>query len=327
MDIARVRRRMKLHDLETLAAVVRAGGMHKAADSLHVTQPAVSKSIRQLEDALGLRLFERGRQGTAPTVFGAALARRTAAVFDELQNALRELDHLADPDRGEVRLGSMETLHAGLVGATVGRMLGAHPRMRIVIESGQSAELISHFLLGRHVDFVVARPLSLPLPQGVRGEPLFHDRMKVAVGSGNPLARRRRIALDELVDARWVLSRNEIMPGTPLRAAFEQRGLPFPSRVVTSGSLHLRASLLADGEHLTLVPHSLLPFQEFRETYRVLPIELPSWPAPTMILTLAGRALGPAAMLFLDRLRAMARPLAVDAPRLPHRRRSASQMD
>lgn len=322
MEIARARRRVKLRDLETLAAVVQSGGMRKAAEALHVTQPAISKAIRQLEDALGLRLLERGRHGTAPTPFGTALARRTAAVFDELLNALRELDHLADPERGEVRLGCMETLHAGLVGATVGRMLAQYPRMRIVLESGQSPDLISHFLQGRLVDFVVARPLLMPLPQGVHGEPLFHDRMKVAVGPGNPLARRRRIELDELADARWILSRNETMPGTPLALAFEARGLPFPSRVVSSGSLHLRANLLADGPYLTLVPHSLLPFARYRETFRVLPIELPDWHVPTMILTVQGRSLGPAAMLFLDRLRPMARPLAHAKP-TPSRRRAA----
>ncbi|HMN80100.1 MAG TPA: LysR family transcriptional regulator [Burkholderiaceae bacterium] len=326
MEIDRARRRVKLRDLETLAAVVHSGGMRKAAETLHVAQPTVSKAIRQLEDALGLRLLERGRQGTEPTAFGTALARRTTALLDELLGALRELEWLSDPESGEVRLGCMETLHAGLVGATVGRMLDERPRMRIVLESGQSPELIGHFLSGRLVDFVVARPPSLPLPPDIDGEPLFHDVLKVAVGRESPHARRRRIGLADLVDECWILSRNEVTRAAPLVGAFEAAGVPFPRRVVLSGSLQMRASLLARGGYVTLVPHSLLPFGRYRQTFRTLPIDLPPWHTPTMVMTLRGRTLGPAATLFLDRLRAAARPLNLGELQMSGRRRVAARV-
>lgn len=313
MDVERARRRIRLRDLETLAAIVEAGGMRRAADALHLTQPAVSKAVRQLEDALGVRLLERGRHGSEPTAFGASLARRSRVVFDELGGALRELDWMADPDRGEVRLGCMETLHAGLVCATTERMLAERPGMRVVLESGQSHDLIEHFLMGRLVEFVVARPLSLPLPIGVEGEPLFRDRMLVAVGHEHRFARRRRIDLDELADEPWILSRNEVMPASPISQAFAARGVPFPSRVVETGELIIRVNLLASGRFVTLVPHSVLPFGRIAAQVRILPIELPAWQTHTMILTLRGRTLGPAAEHFLARLREMARPL-VEAP-------------
>lgn len=310
----RTRRRVRLRDLETLVAVAQAGAMRKAATELHLSQPAVSKAMRDLEDTLGLKLLERGRRGVAPTAYGQALVKRSKALIDELQNALRELEHLADPEAGEVRLGAMETLQAGVVAAAVQAQLRRHPRMRFHFESGQSPELIAHFLPQRLVDVVVARPLVLPLPVDIHGEALFHDQLRVAVGPEHPLARRRKVNLADLMDDHWILSRNEVMPGTPVATALAASGLPMPERVVVTGSLNMRQNMLARGRFVTCVPHSLLPFARVRGNFHILPIELPLWPTPTMILQLRGRTVGRATEAFLDTLRDLSRPLNIGVP-------------
>lgn len=310
----RTRRRVRLRDLETLVAVAQAGAMRKAATELHLSQPAVSKAMRDLEDTLGLKLLERGRRGVAPTAYGQALVKRSKALIDELQNALRELEYLADPEAGEVRLAAMETLHAGVVAAAVQLQLQRHPRMRFFLESGQSPELLSHFLPQRLVDVVVARPLALPLQGDVEGEALFHDQLRVAVSPNHPLARRRKIKLADLLDEPWILSRNEVTPGTPVTTALAAAGLPMPRRVVVAGSLNMRQNVLARGRFVTCVPHSLLPFAHIRGNFHILPIELPLWPTPTMIIQLRGRTLGGATEAFLDTLRELARPLNIGVP-------------
>jgi DNA-binding transcriptional LysR family regulator len=307
----RARRRVRLRDLETLVAVTQAGGMRKAAVDLHLSQPAVSKAMRELEDALGVKLLERTRRGVSPTPFGEALVRRSKGLVDELQTALRELAWLADPEAGEVRIGAMETLQAGVVAAAVKQQLRRHPRMQFHFEGGQSPELIRHFLPQRLVDVVVARPLTLPLPADIEGEALFHDQLRVAVGPEHPLARRRKLSLDDLRDEHWILSRNETMPDSPVPAAFAAAGVPFPLRVVVSGSLNMRQSMLASGRFVTCLPHSLLPFARLHGNFKILPVELPLWQTPTMILKLRGRSLGPAAAAFLDTLRELSAPLRV----------------
>ena len=314
MQVDRVKRRVRLRDLETLIAVVHEGGMRKAAHTLHLSQPAVSKAMIELEDALGLQLLERGARGVVPTRCGEALVRRSKGLIDELHGTLRELAHIADPETGEVRLGAMETLQAGLVGAAIAAQLARHPRMRFIVESGQSPELISHFLHERLVDFVVARPLTMPLPADVAGEPLFHDQLRIAVGPDHPFARRRRLQLDELAGETWILSRNETMRESPVIQAFEAAGVAPPERVVVTGSLNMRQNLLASGRFVTCVPHSLLPFGHARTHFRIVPIAIPLWATPTMILTVKGRTLGPAAEAFLVRLRELAKPLVLDRP-------------
>ncbi len=308
MDIHRLKRRLRLRDLDTLASAVHFGGMHKAAEALHLSQPAVTKAIHELEDILGVPLLERGRRGVEATPYGLALVRRSKVVFDELEGALREIEHLADPAAGEVHLGCMETLHAGLVGAAVERLTRKHPRMKFVLESGQSPDLIEHFLRERRVEFVVARPVQLPLPAEVEGEALFCDQLLVAVGPQSPFASRRRIALAELADETWIVSRNELMSEGPLGEAFAAAGLEMPRRHIVSGSLHTRYNLIETGRFVTVVPHSLLPFTHHRQL-RILPIELPRWQTATMVLTLRGRTLAAAAQLFLATLRELAQSL------------------
>lgn len=310
MDIERVRRRVRMRDLETLATVIKTGGIRKAASQLHLSQPAISKAMAELEDAVGVQLLVRSRRGVEPTAFGAALAGRADGLIDGMRGALRELSELADPEGGEVRVGSMETLMAGVVGATAHDLLQRHPRLRLVFESGQSPDLIGHFLRGRLVDFVVARPWAHELPADIDAEVLLYDRLLVVAGAGHPLARRRKLALDELLHQSWVLSRNEVQTDSPVELALREQGLPMPVRVVVSGSLPLRMNLLGQGRFITCIPHSLMPFLDNRSTLRVLPVRLAPWQTATMIMTLRDRVLPPAAQLFLARLRERARPLA-----------------
>src|SRR5262245_387439 len=100
----RTKRRLKLRDLETLMAVVEAGSMGKAAQRLKLFQPAISKSIADLEAALGVRLLDRSRRGVEPTPYGLALIRRGVSAFDELKLGVQEIEFLADPAAGELRI-------------------------------------------------------------------------------------------------------------------------------------------------------------------------------------------------------------------------------
>ena len=95
--IERVERRLKLHDVRVLMTVVQAGGMRKAAAELGTSQPAISRSISDLEHALGVRLLDRGARGIEPTPYGRALIKRGVAVFDELRQGIRDIEFLADP--------------------------------------------------------------------------------------------------------------------------------------------------------------------------------------------------------------------------------------
>src|SRR5712671_124109 len=113
----RIGRRMKLQDLHILMTVMQSGSMRKAAQVLNITQPAISRSIAELEHALGVRLLERHRQGIEATEYGRALLDCGMAVFDDLRQGVKNIEFLADPTTGEVRIGSTAFLASSFVSA------------------------------------------------------------------------------------------------------------------------------------------------------------------------------------------------------------------
>src|SRR6266705_5520764 len=111
----RIGRRMKLQDLHVFMTVVQAGSMGKAAERLNTSQPNVSRSIAELEHVLGVRLLDRHQQGIIPTEFGRALLDCGVAVFDDLRQGVKNIEFLADPAAGEVRIASSTFLAATFV--------------------------------------------------------------------------------------------------------------------------------------------------------------------------------------------------------------------
>ncbi len=308
----RLNRRVKLRDLDTLMAVVAHGGMRKAASQLSLSQPAVSKAVAELEDALGVTLLERNRQGTQVTAAGSALIKRAQAMFDELQLGLRELAHLSDPESGDIRLACSEPVMGGLMAEAIGRMQRRFPRVNFIAESASTGTLQLQMLRDRHSDFIITRPNPLELAPDILAEPLFHDRVGLVVGAGHPLARRRKLTLAELADEPWILSPVEMRADSPVVAGFTALGLPMPRCWLTSGSLNARFALLAGGCHVTAMPGAFLHFAGRHHDIKVLPVALPRWPAPTVLMTLRHHAPSPVVQAFLAILRELARPLAGD---------------
>jgi len=110
----RVRRRLKLCDLDTLVAIARHGSMAKAAAHLAVSQPAISKIIAKMEQVLGVRLLDRSAQGVEPNLYGRALLKWATVVFDDIDQGVNEIEFLADPTKGELRVGATEPIVVGL---------------------------------------------------------------------------------------------------------------------------------------------------------------------------------------------------------------------
>jgi DNA-binding transcriptional LysR family regulator len=111
----RVRQRLKLRELSILMEVVKAGSMGKAATRLNVSQPVISKAIASLEHTLGVRLLDRNIRGVELTDYGQAALRCGVAVFDDLEKGIEEIEFIADPTVGTVRIGCTEPEFFGIV--------------------------------------------------------------------------------------------------------------------------------------------------------------------------------------------------------------------
>lgn len=310
--LQRMNRRVKLRDLDTLMSVVSHGGMRKAATQLSLSQPAVSKAVAELEGALGVALLERSRQGIAVTAAGQVLITRAQAMFDELQQGLRELAQLRDPQAGDIRLACSEPVMGGLMAVAMARMHRRFPRVNFIAESASTQGLQLQQLRDRHCDFVITRPNPIEMGSDILAEPLFHDRVGIVVGQRHRFARRRKLALAELVDEPWIISPVEQRADSPVVAGFAALGLPLPRFWVISGSLNARFALLASGRYVTVMPGAFLHFAAASHGLITLPVELPRWTAPNVLMTLHKQTLSPVVQVFLDIVRELARPLAAD---------------
>jgi DNA-binding transcriptional LysR family regulator len=305
----RIGRRLKLRDLHILLAVVQCGSMAKAAGQLSVSNPVVSKAVSDLEHTLGVRLLDRGAQGVEPTIYGRALLDHALSVFDELRQAVKHLEFLADPTAGEARIGSSIALASGFITAVVDRLSRQHPRIvfhLLAAESGMTYRALEE----RKVDLVIARIFKPIADEQMDAEVLYDEQEVVVAGAHNPWVRRHKIELAELMRELWTLPPPDTLSGSVIAQAFRDRGLDLPPTTIITATVPVRSALLATGRFLTIIPDSVLRFPANNPALKRLPVELPTTRRPVGIITMKNHTLSPVAQLFIDCAREVAQALA-----------------
>lgn len=299
---ARVSRRLRFRDLQVFLAVVECGSMGKAAAQLGTTQPSVSELISGLESTIGARLFDRNAQGVEPTLYGQALSKRAIAAFDELKQGLRDLEFLANPTIGEIRIGCPDSVAATILPTMITGFCRDFPGIALRFDQVPTPTLEVPGLHARKLDMVIAW-LSVPKDQygdNLNVEILLEDEVVVAAGRNSHWARRRKIGLSDIADGPWTGAPPETMARIVLDNAFRAASLPGPKSEVTTFSVPLRQHLLTLGGFLTAMPKSLL---HGSSGLKALPIVLPPHNYPIAIVTVKNRTLSPVVELFLERLR------------------------
>jgi DNA-binding transcriptional LysR family regulator len=304
-------RRLKLRDLRILMTVVDCGTMGKAAQRLAVSQPVVSKAISDLEHVVGVRLLDRSQRGVEPTAYGRALIKRGIAIFDEMEQGLKEIELISDPTAGEVSVAATGPVAGTIVVAAVDRLARQYPRMRFKLMVADAAPLFAQ-LEARKVEMVISR-VAHRVPEAHGVEILFHDALTVVTGAKNPLTRRRSIALADLLGEPWVLFPEDSHFGSLQAEVFRASGLEPPPATAEVSASQLQMELMASNRFLTIVPgfSILLPFP--RPGVVALPVKLRVARQPVGIVTLKHRSLSPAAQMFIAAVRELTKPLAKKA--------------
>jgi DNA-binding transcriptional LysR family regulator len=307
---AHISRRLKLRHLNVLVAVAQWGNMARAAEHLAISQPSVSKAIADLENTLGVRLLDRRPQGLELTLYGRAFLKRSIAIFNDLGTSVTELESLADPTAGELGIGTTPAMAAGLVYAIVDRLSRQYPRLAFRVTVGDLPDLQDRELRQHDIDLMIGRlPDAIPA-EDTETEVLFEETAFVVAGIHSPWTRRRKIELAELINEPWSLAMPESFPGVLFERAFRERGLAHPRSGMRSQSLEMNLAMIATGRFLGTLPAVMLHFSAKRLGLKIVRVDLPFKPWPVGIVTLKNRTLSPAAQLFIECAREVARPLA-----------------
>jgi DNA-binding transcriptional LysR family regulator len=310
----RIGRRIKLRDLHFLLAVAKSGSMGKAAAELSVSQPVISKAISDLERELGMRLLDRSPLGAEPTSYGRALLQCGVAVFDDLRQGVKQLEFLSDPTSGELRVGCTERGISGFSGAVVDRFAQQYPRVTLRVILADQAPMRDRELRQRNVELAILPTDGAP-DADTDTEDLFDDRQVIVAGAQSKWARRRKVALEDLIREPWILPPPESTIGTAIAKAFRAAGLEPPAAQIVTHSVPLCDHLVATRPFVTMVPVSGMRLNK-HPFLKLLPVVTPKVFRTVGIMTLKNRMLSPLAQLFIACAREVAKPLTAPGRRL-----------
>ncbi|EHP40298.1 Pep2 [Cupriavidus basilensis OR16] len=305
----RIGRRLKLRDLHILSVVAHWGSMAKAATHLAMTQPAISESIANLESVLCVRLLDRGPRGVTPTIYAQVLLRRGHVVFDELHQGLKEIEFLARPTAGDVRVAAGDTMAAGLLPAAIDKLSLRYPAIVVRVAQASVERMDFRELRERTVDVALARVPRAFEEDDLDCEILFDDPHRVVVGAKSPWATRRKVSLAQMVNEPWLFASNQMIREL-IEEAFKAHGLDVPREAVVGSSILMRNQLLATGRFVTVLPESVLRYNARQWALKALPVDLGVAARCVAVVTLKNRTVSPVAELFVQHVREAAREIA-----------------
>lgn len=303
----RIGRQLKLRDLHILMTVADTGSMAKAAARLRISHPAVSKAISEIEGTLGVRLFDRNSQGVELTAHGEVLFRCGINVFDEMQQGLRSLEHLSDPNTGEVRLGCTDIILHSLVPPIVRKFSGKYPGVQLDVKLTNPGEHQIQQLRERKIDLLMTRATGQQ--DDFHSVVLFDEPFVFVVGAHSELARKRRLTLTDIIKGNWVLPPYDGAPGALVSEVFRANGFAPPKPLVKTIAIQLTVSLIASGEFVGILPTSVATLGVHQAALRVLPLKSPGPRISAEIVFLRNRTLSPAVQSFLNCTREVAKSL------------------
>jgi len=294
--------RVKLHHLRAVEAIVAQRSLLRAAAVLGVSQPALTKLLRELEDTLQQRLFDRLPRGMRPTEAGLLLAHSARRILGELRRLDETLDGLDDPESGTVALGTLPVTATGVLPGALIRLRAAFPHLRARLEQGRTEELLPKLAAGE-IDLIVGRLYEPALPDGFTREPLWEEPISVLARADHPVFAGPAPALEDL-------RRHElILPTVSQRVGQEIEGLLDLLSLVPAASLRsssygfIREMLLAT-DLIAVMPRLMMAGDLLRGALKVVPLPVPAPPRPAGLILPRDRPLPAAGRAFLAALRA-----------------------
>jgi len=254
-------RRMRFSHLQMLMEIERLGSVRAAAEALHLSQPAVSKALGEVERAFGFELFIRGARGLKPSQKGEVVLRGAAVMLSELAHVLADARQAGPKARTTIRLGVLPFTAQALAPILLSRLLKGSDAWQVEIAEAGVKELFDAVLRGDLDAALSGYSAATLTASGIHRlcyDKLSEEHFVVVAPSGHPLARRRRVGWFELAGEAWILP----SPGSFLRQALEARfvaeGIAAPSPCVVSNSPVTNLGMVAQGLGIASVPASTI---------------------------------------------------------------------
>jgi len=288
--------------LRAFLAVVGTGSLGRAAEALHLTEPAVSRIVKRLESQLQVQLFERRTTGMELTSFGQALLPYANLLDAEADHAVDEINALRGLDRGTLRIGAVASAAIMILPGVLDRILVRWPGLQIQITEAVEDKLADG-LANNTIDIVIsgAIPESADIVQA--GEQKFSDRYMVIASASHPLQGRKTLSMRDLEGLPWIMPAAEAEPRRLFNSLVSRLGVPAPIISVETRSPAAIKAMVAHTSFLGWLPEPL--FRAEQEAGLILPLPVPEMTVPRHFFVYRRRRnfTSPVMRKFLDELR------------------------
>lgn len=309
MPLRHLDQKLKLSQLRLADALDAHGSLLKAGAALGLTQPALSRSLRELEEVVGAQLFERHARGVRPTQAGIVVIRLARRLLGELRRAEEELDAIGLAEGGSLAIGVLPVASVGVLPGALIRLRAAHPHLRLRLREGRTEELLP-LLAARELDLVVGRLYTPAVPDGFLREPMWEEPISILARAGHPvLAAQGPVTTAALARHELVLPTVSQRVGQEIDQLLAMLGLPRDVPLRSSSYGFIREMLLAS-DCLSIMPRSMMVGDLLRGALQVVPLPVPAPPRPAGIIRPAEPPPSPAAAAFIGALRGFAAEMA-----------------
>jgi DNA-binding transcriptional LysR family regulator len=250
----RLAARLRFRHLQLLLALQEGGSLRGAAHAMHLTQPALSKALGEIEAAFGVQLFERSARGIAPTPRGQVALNGAALLLAQLGHVHHDV--VAVEPAQTLRIGAPPFVAQGYLPAVLARLACGDAPLRIMLLEERVPTLLRALASGEVDALVTSYPAQMPEDLGatLAYEKLFDAQFSVIAPPGHPLADKRRVGWAALAELPWVMPARSSMMRRVLEECFLRAGVPQPQPVVDSSSPMTNIELVAQGLGLGVVP-------------------------------------------------------------------------
>ncbi len=295
---------MDLRQLKYFRTIVDQGSFRKAANMLHISPPALSLSIKGLEDELGLTLLDRKPGCVLPTPFGHSLYKNAIEIQNNVQSALDELNEIRGIGSGRLAVGILPYGIPATMGRLVGRFNERYPGLQIHIGLG-SAEYLRDRLASADLDFMVSEIDDSLSDSAFEQEPLFKLRYGLVVGHKHPLAGKRNLTLKRVLEYRIAYARQWRSVLKNWNSTFSSEGLQPPRPSIGEATDFFFINMISNCNAVAVLP-MIGTFMDAIDTGQLAELHVPrvDWSSTVALVYRAGESLSPNARLLRDETRA-----------------------
>ena len=252
--------RLKLRHLVLVVTIAEHGSIMRAAEALHVTQPVVTRSLREVEEVLGVPLFDRYSRGVRLTVFGTSFVDHARAVLAQIRHAGEEISLLKSADLGTVTVGTYLAGSNMLLPRAIAALKASHPLLTVVVLEA-TPDVLQDDLLAGEVDVTVGRLLTAPPPR-LTQEQLYLEPIRIVARTAHPVHALSNPTLDQLAAYAWVLPSDRTALRREVEEVFLAQGVALPANRIECMSAHTLRYLLTETDLIAVLPGSIAAQEE-----------------------------------------------------------------